>query len=147
SGAAGVTGYGVQVDRALSKTHVAMTMRDVIVERATTDAIVAHASDLTLERVVVRDTQARPKDHGQALGLLVSGDAATGRGNASLRSVVIVQSRMAGIVLSTGDATVEQSIVRDVTPDDLGRNGDGIIAEDAVLTLRSSLVERTVEAG
>src|SRR5207249_3191714 len=37
SGAAGVTGYGVQVDRALSGAHVAVTMRDVIVERATTD--------------------------------------------------------------------------------------------------------------
>src|SRR5205823_3712221 len=62
-------------------------------------------------------------------------------------AVVVERSRMAGMVLSTADATVEQTIFRDVTADDLGRNGDGVYAENALLTLSGSLVVRTVEGG
>jgi len=145
-------GAGMFVTNALGAA--AVTVHSTLVEGTHDFAIRDEGSELTLEGSVVRETEPNGgPGHGIAIAA-IDGQTKTGRANLTLRGSIVEQSRLGGIVVGSSDATIEASVVRDILVDASGHAGTGIVldqdpktGEGAIVTMRSSIVERTHDLG
>lgn len=114
----------------------------VAVSGGTNGIAAVDASNVLIEEVWVHDNA------GRGIDVESSGPATS----ATVRGSLLERSVDAGIVLFTGELTVESSAVRDTVSATMGRGGDGIDIEigaagPGALTVRGCLIERNQEAG
>ncbi len=120
-----------------------LTLRDVVFDSTVGVGLsVAGGADVTLERVVIRDTRPFPNATG-GRGLQVSQASVTGR------QVVLERNLDFALVISGASARVEleAAVVRDTRPL-AEQNGVGVnVVSGARLELASSVVEQSVSYG
>jgi len=145
---------GVTVQDIGDNNRASLTVRDSYIVQSNGVGAYVGGADLVFERTAIVDS--RP-----ALGALVSGMGILQQdapehpvGTLTLRQTVIETSRYLGIYISGGDATIENSTIRGVTPDPNNGAGHGIGIEDQLETGRPSnvgisrsLVELSTEVG
>jgi hypothetical protein len=155
----GAFGSGLQAlpidEQATERSTV--TLRDCLVQRNRTVGVVIAASQGTLERVVVRDTQPQQSDKKDGTGVAVFGVNAPGA--MTMESCVVERSRAIGVFIAAADAKISKSIIRDTGPELASAGyGDGIqIGHDvnrvpklkykATLQLEESTVDKSARAG
>lgn len=150
SSAFGLAGPAVYVDYETARASA--TLRDTVIERSRSAAIVVSGSDATLERVTVRDIAPRSTDG--TLGRVIAvqrDDEVAARASLTLLSSSIARGVETGISLLGVDARVESTVVRDIAPLADGRWGRGIdvqsFVEPSDTTIAWSRIERTHEFG
>jgi len=124
------------------------TVRSCIIERNGEDGVAVFGSDLTLERSLVRDTQADPSSQGAGFGLYVTQDRGA-PASATVRDSVLEHNAFIGIGALGAVVTVERSVVRDTLarPSDLAY-GRGLSMQDrSTLAMTSCLVDANRETG
>jgi hypothetical protein len=145
--AGGGSGFGILADTALTGVRPNVTMVDGIVERSRGNGVIGIGADVTLERLVVRDTEVQEDIQQGGIGVRLDADPSVGPALLLARSSVIERSHQVGIGLRSSNGTLDSTIVRDVAADALGQNGIGIYVERGELVLRGSEVVRTLELG
>lgn len=134
--------------------YAAATASEVLVERGKQIGVFVIASDLVLERSVVRHTQPNASGlAGAGFATTVSpltGDAST----ATIRNSIIEDSYASGIVLEGGQVLVERTAIRRTAPQVAdGSDGEGInvvfsvgTGERASIEVRDSTIEDSHQA-
>jgi hypothetical protein len=150
----GGRGIGLQPDPSNGVGSTA-TILGSVVERTHEHGIYVSGSEATIESTVVRDTL----EGGtmlQGRGLQTHDDETWHRrANVVVRSSVFERNREAGVALFGSDVILEGIVVRDTLPESrekLFGRGIGVArtagsGERSVVTLRSSIVERSYEVG
>jgi hypothetical protein len=127
-----------------------VTLRSSLVEHNHDMGIFVGGSDATIESTLVRDTLPLSTDQTFGRNLSIEWDADTGaRSVATVRSSVLEGGHGVGLIVVSSDATVESTVVREVSPlaSDQTR-GVGLAVErhpqsdGADVTVRTSLVDR-----
>lgn len=140
--------------------HAVMTVRSSVLERSHDIAIFVAGSELTLEDTVVRDTapQGANQHFGRALHVR-DRPYLDRRGQATVRRSLIERCHDAGVVITNADATIENTIVRDVSARAAdGQYGDGVAVwrleeltdhpdPHATLSVLGTRIERSARAG
>ena len=139
----------------LSGLRGALSVLDCAIERNTSAGLLSMASDLTVERSVVRET--RPATNGlKGRGLHAQQEivADVEPSMVTVRETTIEQSAEFGVLINASNAILEDVVVRGVSADAHGRYGDGIAVVGIVampgagtLELRRSRVEHATRAG
>jgi hypothetical protein len=140
--------------------HAVMTVTRSVFERSHDLAVFVAGSELTLEDSVIRDTAPEGASGHFGRALQVQDRPGLGRrGRASVARTVLERCHDAGLVVTNADATLVDTIVRDVAPRAAdGGFGDGVAAwrvEDitddqapfATLALDGVRIERSARAG
>ena len=140
--------------------HAVMTVRSSVIERSHDIAIFVAGSELIMEDTVVRDTAAQVGDQHFGRALHVRDRPGLGRrGKATVLRSLLERCLDAGIVVTNADATLQSSIVRDVSARAVdGQYGDGVAAwrleemtddpnPHASVTIEGSRIERSARAG
>ena len=152
----GLAGRGVSVQyRPATKVRSGLELRDSIIEQSREIGVYASGSDVTIERVVVRDTQPQQSDMDQGRGISViqsSDGAAAGKG--TIRDVVVERCFDSGILVGWADLTIERTVVRDMSPNASNQwAGRGIEAQAVAgdkapaVVVRSSVVTGVHDLG
>lgn len=116
------THIGIDVESALGP--VTATLRDSLVERNVQSGVFfIGAVQATMEKTLVRATQPRPSDQRGGLGIDIQANCPANfcsdlsqRANVIVRGSLVEQNQMVGIYVSSSDATVENTVVRDTWP-------------------------------
>ena len=110
-------------------------------------------SDATIEATVVRGAQ-RDNDEGSGHGIEILNSEAQTRARLRLLGSLVEQNHEIGLVVQSSDATVENTVVRNTSPNRVGKFGWGIeidnfstTNERTTLTLRASLLDHNHEVG
>jgi hypothetical protein len=132
-----------------------LTLRGVLVERATDLGVLAAGVRMTIEDSVIRDTAPDPSG-ATGYGLTAQNDVDTGaRVEVDVRRSIIERNAVLGVLLWGAVARLDGALVRDTLPQvSSGLEGRGIGMEDdylhgprAEVTVTSSVVERNPEFG
>jgi hypothetical protein len=118
------------------------------------------ASSVTLERTVVRDTQAAPNEPAFGRGVDVLSSVPGARATVALTSVLVDESQEAGLVVTGSDASLDGVVVRRTSPRAADQaSGRGIVvsvpcdassctlSEPATLVAHGVLVDENHDAG
>lgn len=133
-----------------------VTLRDSLVEHASEIGVFSRGAVTTVDRSVVRDTAlTAANDFGQGINAQVQ-DASGRRSTLHVRLSVVERNHEFGIFVGASDGVIESSVIRGTLP----RTSDGLLGRGVgvqshptkpdmrgKLELRTSLVERNVEAG
>lgn len=142
-------GSGIQ---AVYKGRVAkLVLRDSAVVANTAVGIAVAGAEATLERSLVLDTLPQASDKSAGAGIQVTPDPNSGTASKlSAADCVISGNRSQGLALTSSDAILERTIIRDTLAQESDRSlGIGARASAATLTLRDCLVSgnRTLGVG
>ncbi|XXY53625.1 right-handed parallel beta-helix repeat-containing protein [Sorangium sp. So ce269] len=131
-----------------------VTLRRSVVERNQEAGIWVQGSSAAVEETVVRDTRSYPDDLETGWGVYIAANLANSlRSEATLKRVVVEQSRYAGVAILGSDVSLDGLLVRDTLPRDEDQNhGVGLaVASSGQLrgdvTARGSLFERSRSLG
>lgn len=138
-------GTGVLVTRNGATTT--LSVKDVLVERATTTGIELVGATATVEGSVVRDTRVRA-DGAYGRGIHVGWSAlAKTRGELVIRGSVVERNAEAGIFVLGADATVAGTVIRDTA----GAGAMALFEETAkqpsTLTLKGTVISGSADRG
>lgn len=153
----GVSGTGITAD-ADTRTKAASTLKVTtsLVAKNRDAGILAFGSELTVDRTIVRDTEARLSDQRFGTGIHVDlGNQGGARPTAKIASTLIAHNRHAGVNIVGADATIDSCWISDTQPDEEKmRLGRGINVQDStatgvrsLLTLKNSMVVGSYESG
>ena len=142
-------GHGVEiVDN--SPNAVTAVLRKSVIERNQLNGVVAFGADAIVEDTVVRSTSSDALGlHGR--GISVQYNQNTGvRGSFALRRSLLDQNHGIGLFVSSTDATVESTVIRETAPDATGA-GRGVMLQNdggrASLQMLESVVELSTDMG
>lgn len=156
--ASGWRGYGIAIYEGLGDSpefrSVAAISASLVADTHGT-GVLAMSSDVTLDRVLVRDVQVMPATAAEGYGVNVgTSTSALGRGSVRIESCLIEASHHAGVAVYGADVAIESSIVRDTLPPDDGTPAAGLflvpdheIGQRTVATVRTSLIEGSYGMG
>ena len=151
-------GYGVGVDRhQTSGERGLLTMRGSLVEQAYYCGVCAWDSEMTLERVVVRNMSSTLGDGDEGTSIRASDldEDEPLKPTISLDRILVENGQHMGVGLFGAEATVERIVVRDI----VGTQKDGLFGhlisaqstfdteEPSHLVLRGAHLQRGLEAG
>lgn len=149
-------GQGLNVrDAETTGARSTVTVRSSVLSKNRATGAFLSASDVTIESSVVRDTQ--PEEAAQAFGwgVEVQCSDAGQRANVTVRASVVARNRALGIYVAGSDATIEGVLVADIQPQASDHDHglgiqvqlDGATMQRTSATIRSSVVERALDAG
>ena len=143
----GKFGRGIAIEPGAMQQRSSVVIRSSLVERSRDDAVIVSASDLVLERTILRDTLEQPLDGRFGRGVSAQGGAVV-----ALRGCVVERSRELGVLVSRSTLTAESTRISDTQPRASdGAFGDGVAVVGAfgvgAATLSGCLVERSARAG
>jgi hypothetical protein len=148
------SGRGIAVqDDATTGRRGALTLDSSVVEQSRDAGVYVFGSDALLDASVVRATAAAASDGRFGRG--ISASNGLGRASVTLRGSVIENSRHTAVFAAGSDVLIEDSVLRDTesqVSDDTGGRGinvqlDPMQGERSVLTVRTSIVERSRDIG
>jgi hypothetical protein len=138
-------GRAVVVEGALGPTSA--TLRDSLIERAHEFGVIAIGADLTIERTVVRDTQALAGAFGR--GVESSYDPTGGDHSLTLTASLVERNHEVGVYVAGHTVTIDASVIRDTLPGADGTSGRGVMCQLSTtgaarcnLQLSRSVIER-----
>ncbi|WP_437753959.1 hypothetical protein [Sorangium sp. So ce1389] len=131
-----------------------VTLRRSVVERNQEAGIWVQGSSAAVEETVVRDTRPYPDDLATGWGVYIAADLANGRrSEATLKRVVVEQSRYVGVAILGSDVSLDGLLVRDTLPREKDqKHGIGLaVASSGQLrgdvTARGAVLERSRSHG
>jgi hypothetical protein len=130
-------GRGLSFEHAGSGTSA--TLSASLLERASDPGVIALGATLAVRDTVIRDGVPSQLE-GRAIGLVAARFQAI-RARLSLEHSVISRAKRAGVLVQASDATVFDSVVRDIDPDTAMLFGHGIEIHGDPSTLEASVVE------
>jgi hypothetical protein len=147
-------GLMVQTEAAASGPGVAV-VRGSVIEHSFDAGILVHASEVTLEHTVVRDTLASPADQIWGHGVACQHDGQRGHGASLIaRQSLIERNTETGLMLAGSTATLAGVAIRDSLPTPADTFGRGITVQfeptvglDTAITLEGSRVDGSHDAG
>jgi len=155
----GGRGHGV-VARRLGDLSSKLTLEDCAVANNRSVGVAVLSSTATLDRTVVRDTQARADDSKLGIGIQASllpdgsGSWTGAPSNMSLRNSLVSSNCSTGVSVASSNVEIQRSIVRGTRVDlSTGGYGDGIQAsphdkkDGGTLKITDSLVEDNARSG
>jgi hypothetical protein len=123
----GVGDAGVVMER--HSAPAKLTVRNSVVARSGRNGVVALASELTLERSLVRDTRTSESGNTEGMGVLAMSMAGV-RPVLKLSRCLVERSHRGGIGAAGADVTLDLTVVRDTAPDAAsGDYGAGVALE------------------
>lgn len=129
-----------------------LTLSDSLLERNHNQAIFVADSDITVERAVIRQTQAQTSNSKWGAAIYLGGVEGQ-RCTLKLSDSFIDQNHTAGVFNFGSDATIERTVIQNTQaqPDDQA-GGIGIVVQNmgnerATLTLTDSVLEQNLDAG
>jgi len=147
--AQGASGRGIGAqNNPASGALTSITLRQSVLQYNRQIGVHVSGAQATLERTVVRDTLADGLGIGR--GINVQDDPMTGA-SFTMRSSLVERNLQLGLFIEGSDAVVESSALRDTAGSPTG-GGRGIqvqgdMSVSASLALRTSVLERSLEAG
>ena len=107
--------WGAGVYAISDKVPSTLSMRDCVVTGNRKYGIIVYSVKGTIERTVVRDTQAQAADNTQGWGIYA---AAVNKMPASLdlKDCVVANNRTIGLCLWGASATIQRTVIRDILP-------------------------------
>ncbi|WP_437521417.1 right-handed parallel beta-helix repeat-containing protein [Sorangium sp. So ce726] len=150
----GVSGHGLAVQDLHERANV--TLRSSLIERNHDAGVLLVGSDATVEATVVRDTQPRRGKGIAGRGIALDRNLTTHeRASVTVRASILERNRDMGISVSSSDATIETTIIRDTeSRESDGLAGYGILVENitetrdpASVALRGCRLEQNHMAG
>jgi len=124
-----------------------LTVRDSLIERASTTGIYGEATTLTVERTHVRDMRPRPSDGAYGRGIHVQDDPSGKGATLTLRGSLVDRAREVGVYVQGSDATIDSTRVRDTAGRGIHVQFDRATKHAASLTAQNVTVIRAVEHG
>src|SRR5262249_28963170 len=110
-----------------------VTVRRSVIEHNAQFGVAVTGSSVTLDGVVIRDTQPTSAGHfGRGVDVMEDMDIGT-RATLSLSSSVIERNHDIGVQVHGSDATISATVVRDTTGRPDGLFGDGILVSDGAV--------------
>lgn len=155
----GLLGRGFELYPTLDGERANLTIRSSVVEGNYEHGIFAVGADLTIEQSVVRDTRSTGALQSSAIGIGVYPPSVIpldlSPTTATIRSSVVEQNALAGILVSSSVLQLDATIVRDTRPADFdGTIGRAVALQDfegcdvrSTGTVRWSVLERSHEVG
>jgi hypothetical protein len=129
------------------------TVQTSVIERNIDAGVFIHGADVTLDRVVVRDTASQSGDNRGGRGVNIDYEKAD-RSFVTIQRSLIERSVGSGLFVAASEVTVEATVIRDTATELDGRFGFGVATQPSfdqsmrsALTMRSCRVERTHVAG
>jgi len=153
-GSGSTHGYGIVVQGSDSD-DCTLTLTGSLVERHESTGLQVVGATANLEATIIRDVVPQLSDSrfGRGIGVELNVGRKR-RGKLSFSKSIVERVAEVGIVTIGSDATVTNSVVRNVATRADGRVGNGVVAQadgptatQATLTLKSSLVEAVATSG
>ena len=149
------SGNGVYIQGNSTGKRANVTVRASRVTESHAAGVFVSGADALFETSVFHATQPSPGGNEVGAGIYIRGNSSNGHSNVDIRSCLVEQNTMVGIVDAFSDVTIESTIVRTTQVSMLGLAGTGIQIQHntdnpedrAKATIRTSLVEENHQAG